>query len=130
MELHQVIHTLRNMKGLSQEEMAQLIPMSTSGYVKLEYGENNLVSDKLPRIAEILGVKLVDLMTMVDKNVVYLVNENSQFSANYYHSSDAVVLENEKLKLQVKYQQEIIQKLEREIEVLNTLVKYLEQKSS
>lgn len=130
MELHQVIRTLRNMKGLSQEEMAQLIPMSTSGYVKLEYGENNLVSDKLPRIAEILGVKLVDLMTMVDKNVVYLVNENSQFSANYYHSSDAVVLENEKLKLQVKYQQEIIQKLEREIEVLNTLVKHLEQKSS
>ncbi len=42
--------------------MASWLEISTSGYAKLERGESHLIHDKLPKIAEKLGVSLKGLM--------------------------------------------------------------------
>lgn len=127
MQLREIVRILRLTKNLTQEEMAKKIPMSTSGYIKLEQGENNLMSERLPRIAEIFGLNVVDLINMADKNIIYLVNENSQNSSNHYNSTESVITENEKLKLTIQHQAELLAKQEQQIVILQEYVELLKQ---
>lgn len=127
MQLRQIVRILRLTKNLTQEEMAKKIPMSTSGYIKLEQGENSLMSERLPRIAEIFGLNVVDLINMADKNIIYLVNENSQNSSNHYNSTESVITENEKLKLTIQHQAELLAKQEQQIIILQEYVELLKQ---
>lgn len=123
MAIHDTIRMLRVAKGWSLEEMAEKIPMSKSGYIKIEQGETALMSDKLLKISQILGIEIVDLIRLNEKGVICLISDNSQFSSNYYDSSSATILENEKLKLTIKHQQELLEQQKREIERLDNLLK-------
>ena len=50
------IKELRKQKGYSQKEMAEKLNISTSGYGKIEIGENVLSVERLQDICRILGV--------------------------------------------------------------------------
>lgn len=126
MAIHDTIRMLRVAKDWTLEEMADKIPMSRSGYVKIEQGESALMSDKLVRISEVLGIELVDLIRLNEKGIICLINDNSQFSSNYYDSSHATILENEKLKLQIQYQQQLLEQQQREINRLDSLLTILQ----
>lgn len=126
MAIHDTIRMLRVAKEWTLEEMADKIPMSRSGYVKIEQGESALMSDKLIRISEVLGIELVDLIRLNEKGIICLISDNSQFSSNYYGSSQATILENEKLKLQIQYQQQLLEQQQREIDRLDSLLKILQ----
>lgn len=126
MAIHDTIRMLRVAKDWTLEEMADKIPMSRSGYVKIEQGESALMSDKLIRISEVLGIELVDLIRLNEKGIICLINDNSQFSSNYYDSSHATILENEKLKLQIQYQQQLLEQQQREINRLDSLLTILQ----
>lgn len=56
------IRKTRELKGLSQEFMAQQIHVSLSAYSRLERNEIQLTIDKLIRIASALNVSLDDLL--------------------------------------------------------------------
>lgn len=127
MAIHDTIRMLRVAKEWTLEEMADKIPMSRSGYVKIEQGESALMSDKLIRISEILGIELVDLIRLNEKGIICLINDNSQFGSNYYGNSQATILENEKLKLQVQHQQQLLEQQKREIERLDKLITLLQK---
>lgn len=130
MAIHDTIRMLRVAKNWTLEEMAEKIPMSRSGYVKIEKGEVALMSDKLLRISEVLGIEIVDLIRLNEKGIICLINDNSQFSSNYYDCSHATMIENEKLKLTIKYQQDLLDQQAREIERLDALIKLLQTNKS
>ena len=45
MHLHEKISVFRTLKGLTQEQMAEKLNMSTTGYAKVERGETKLQTD-------------------------------------------------------------------------------------
>ncbi len=71
MGMHDKIRMMREFRQLSQEDMAEKMNMSPSGYAKIERGETRLQYDKLVQIAQIFNVSLSDLVDN-DKGVIIL----------------------------------------------------------
>lgn len=115
---------MREKNKLSQEEVAEKLNMSPSGYAKIERGETKLYLEKLEQIAQVFNIDMTDLIN--NKNICFLINENSQSSSNYYNSDDTLIIENEKLKISLSFQEKIIEQQKSEIALLkemNTLLK-------
>ncbi|HHF2275918.1 TPA: helix-turn-helix domain-containing protein, partial [Haemophilus influenzae] len=75
MGMHDKIRMMRELRQLSQEDMAEKMNMSPSGYAKIERGETRLQYDKLVQIAQIFNVSLSDLVDN-DKGVIFFMNKN------------------------------------------------------
>jgi ribonuclease T len=123
MSLNQKIRTLREQHLLSQEEMAEKMQMSLNGYAKIERGETKLRLDKLEKIAQIFSMDVVDLISLSDKNVCFMVSDN--LGSNYYNSE----MDNEvdKLKLIIAHKDEILEKQRNEIQALQKIISLLEE---
>jgi transcriptional regulator with XRE-family HTH domain len=80
MQLGEKITLMRTLKGLTQEEMAEKLSMSTTGYAKIERGETKLQNPRLEKIADVLGMELSDLLNFDTKNVF-------NFAENWTHSN-------------------------------------------
>lgn len=74
MNVHEKIKLMRETKEWSQEEMAEKLNMSVSGYSKIERGETNPHISKLEQIAQILGIDLIELISFGEKHV-YLITD-------------------------------------------------------
>ena len=118
---------VRELRDWSQEEMAQKLGMSTNGYAKIERGEVRLNIPKLEQIAAVLGIDVLDLMAINDKSIVYLVNENSTHSSNYYATSQELVHEVEKMKLMLAHKDELLAQQASEIKSLKMLIEMLQK---
>ena len=66
---------------------------------------------------------MIDLFSD-ERQSICLISENSQHSSNYYHSDNALILENEKLKLALTHKDELLAQKDEQITkiILNTLV--------
>lgn len=107
MEIHNKIRSIRKTQQWSQEEMAEKLGMAASSYAKIERGATKLNLDKLQKIAEVFNMDATELLSS-DKGLVLLVNENGDYSANYYSSNEAVITELEKAKTTIQYQQKLL----------------------
>lgn len=128
MGMHDKIRMMRELRQWSQEEMAEKMNMSPSGYAKIERGETRLQYDKLVQIAQIFNMNLSDLVDS-DKGVIFFMNENGDnTSANYYGTNDAIIFEIEKLKLQISHKDELLIQKEKELDILRKMITLLEKK--
>ena len=118
---HENIRILREANQWSQEEVAEKLAMSPSGYAKIERGEVKLYLDKLEQIANIFNVDVVDLLNSDKRNIYLLISENSHSSSNYYNSDSALMIENEKLKLSLSHQEKLIEQYCAEIALLKEM---------
>ncbi len=128
MKVNDKIRLVRETKNWSQEEMAGKLSMSTNGYAKIERGETRLNIPKLEQIANLFDMDLIELLSVSDKSVICLINENSEHSNNYYGGSQELIAELEKLKLSLLYKDELLSQKDDEIAVLKTLVETLQAK--
>lgn len=129
MELHEKIKTMRELKQWSQESMAEKLGMSVTGYAKIEQGKTRLSVDRLEKIAEIFDLNILELLSK-DKPLFLLVGDNSQnFGSNYYGSNEALILENEKLKLMLNYEKNLVEQKDNEINALKEIIQLLKQNS-
>ncbi|OOF65635.1 helix-turn-helix domain-containing protein [Rodentibacter sp. Ppn85] len=119
MSVQDKIRGLREQNRLSQEEMAERLNMSPSGYAKIERGETKLYLEKLEQIAQVFNLDITDLINT--KSICFLISENSQSSSNYYNSDEALIIENEKLKLSLSFQEQLIEQQKREIALLKEM---------
>ncbi|RDF10187.1 XRE family transcriptional regulator [Haemophilus paraphrohaemolyticus] len=127
MGMHDKIRMMREFRQLSQEDMAEKMNMSPSGYAKIERGETRLQYDKLVQIAQIFNMNLSEL---VDENrgIIFLLNENgNNTSTNYYGNNDSLIIEIEKLKLQLIHKDELLEQKEKELEMLRKMISLLEK---
>lgn len=107
MEIQNKIRSIRKTQQLSQEYMAEKLGIATSSYAKIERGTTKLSLDKLQKISEIFNMDTVELLS-ADRGLVLLVNENGDYSANYYSTNEAVLTELEKAKITIQYQQKLL----------------------
>lgn len=134
MVLNDKIRILREMKNWTQEEMAEKMQMSKSGYSKIERGQSKMTTEKLEQIAAIFDIDVMELLKNHNNGMVYLLSENSTQS-NYYGNSESLSHEIDKLKLMIAHQEEllkqkeiIIAQKETENALLKTLVETLQNK--
>ena len=60
----QRLQMLRLEKCLTQEQMGEKLNLSTSAYCKIEYGETDLTLTRLNKIAEVLNMSAVELISL------------------------------------------------------------------
>lgn len=125
--MHEKIRVLREINHLSQEEMAEKLNMSPSGYAKIERGETKLYLEKLEQIAQIFNLDIIELINTTDKNICFLINENSHLSSNYYGDNQKNMIENEKLKLAISFKEQLLEQKEKEINSLKEIISLLKK---
>jgi len=78
METNEKIKAFRKSKGWSQEEMAEKLKMSTSGYANIEQGKTDIQQSRLRQISKVLGIKLSELIDLEEKILqIFTGDENS-----------------------------------------------------
>ncbi|WP_304335123.1 helix-turn-helix domain-containing protein [Conchiformibius steedae] len=117
MDTHEKIRAMREQIQLSQEQMAEKMNMSQSGYAKIERGETRLHLEKLEQIAQIFNIDVLELVSDKDKTVSFAMNgtDYAQTGLNIYHyhnsnyyGNDVTAIEIDKLKLTLTHKEEII----------------------
>lgn len=67
MKLGEKIRVFRNLKGYSQEVMADGLGISTAGYGKIERNETEVTVTRLDQIASLLQVRTEDILSFDEK---------------------------------------------------------------
>lgn len=129
MKTNEKLRQLREMQDWTQEEMAEKMQMSASGYAKLERGDNNLNIERLEQIAQIFNIDIADL-TSQGKGIIFVVGGDygDNNSISHYGTTESIIQELEKTKLTLSHKEEIIDKLNEQIVDLRELVKLLKAK--
>lgn len=130
MNICEKIHFLRQLKGWSQEEIADKLEMSVNGYAKIERGETDLPLSRLEQIAKVLEIELVELFSFGEKNVFYVTGDNTlnnscnQFGNNVHSTANS---NEEKLKFQVEKLCLLVQQQNKEIDYLKEIINLLKK---
>ncbi|MBP3604253.1 MAG: helix-turn-helix transcriptional regulator [Lachnospiraceae bacterium] len=61
------IKTLRSVRELTQEQMAESLGISRQKYARIESGTNNITLEILSRIADVLDVTVSDITCVLDE---------------------------------------------------------------
>ena len=137
MKINEKIRQLREQHQLSQENMADKLGMSVTGYAKIERGEVRSNLSRLEQISEVFDIDICELLSFGENDKVYFNNSSheSTNSNNSNHFLFAVGNDNlekviQQLQLILSHKDEllaqkdkIINGLEREIELLRKLQK-------
>ncbi len=110
--------TLREMKRLSQNEMADLLAMSPAAYGRLERNETNANFEDLQRFSKVLDIPITDLLP----ELMTINNNNNQHQSglifgninNYYDSTTYT----KELEHQVKLLEQEVASLRRQLDAL------------
>jgi len=119
MELSEKIKIMRDMNHWTQEDVAEKLGMSTTGYAKIEHGKTNLTVDKLKQIAQIFHIDIVELISSQDKSFFFTIGDHSNNGCSF-GSNSILAMENEKLKLLLDAKENEIIALKEIIELLKT----------
>ncbi len=126
MEVHEKIRFLREAKNWSQEDMAEKLNMSISGYSKIERGATKAYIPKMQKIAEVLDVDLIELIPLTGGNV-YLNSNHANNDNHIVGSSHELAFENQKQKLIIELKDKELALQQREIENMKKQILQLEE---
>lgn len=133
MKVNEKIRLLREEKQWSQEDMAEKLNMSVTGYAKIERGESNSTMPRLEQISEVFGLDLCDFFMYGEegKFVFQHSGNNLQYSCISLGSGNAE-LENQiqHLQLLVAHKEQIITMQQEKLKLLEDMVAILKQQSA
>ena len=132
MRINEKIRQLREQHQLSQENMADKLGMSVTGYGKIERGEVRSNLSRLEQISEVFDMDICELLSFGENDKVYFNNtvSDSNHSNNFLFAVGNDNLEKviQQLQLMLNYKDEllaqkdkIINGLEREVDLLRKL---------
>lgn len=138
MAVHEKIKFIRQLKGWSQEDMAEKLAMSVNGYGSIERGETNVNISRLEQIAQVFGVELSQLVALNDKNIFYMSGTNSTGQlnqdncvSNYYGADEQgqyLQQEIDRLKITLDFKDKELVLKDKEISNLQKIISLLESK--
>ena len=128
MQIHENIKFIRQLKGWSQEEMADKLGMSLNGYGSIERGETDVQLSRLENIASVFELNLLQLLGLNEKNIFNSTGENSTQNQYWYNNSsetekdlkyklDESILQNEQYQKEIAYLKQEIAYLKEIIEL-------------
>lgn len=124
METHEKIRLIRELNKWSQEEMAEKLAMSASGYAKIERGETQLSLPRLEQLAAVFKIDMWDLLKSNHGGMILQINDVDTNSGEFaIYTSHDKSLELELLKQELKYCKEMLIQKDKEIELLRKLTK-------
>ncbi|UXZ04680.1 helix-turn-helix domain-containing protein [Moraxella nasicaprae] len=121
MQTHDKIRQLRELKKITQEEFAEQLAMSPSGYSKIERGESKLNLDKLQKIADLLAVSIVDLLP-TEGNIIHHLNGAVNFQGTYHQYTGNNQDEIARLQLIIDHQKELLIQKEKELAIKDEML--------
>jgi len=124
MKINEKIKRIRELKGWSQEQMAEKLNMSISGYANIERGETNVQFSRLEQISKILEIKLSELIDLDEKNIqIFLLQGNGNIENHLItiQSSDT------HLKHELEKAHLLLQERNKEINYLKQQVEHLKE---
>lgn len=130
MDIGEKVRKVRELKQLSQEEMAHKLHMTPNNYAKLERGEIKMRVERLEQIANIFNMDAGDLLSLDKKNFIYIIdNEIGNLSANndMYNFQDLTEILAQKDKL-IEQQAQQIEQQAQQIKFLSDLLLSLQNK--
>jgi transcriptional regulator with XRE-family HTH domain len=74
------IRKIRELQDLTQDNMATQLVIKQAAYSKIERGETDISYSTLKKIAELLGIDVVSLLTFDSGLVIHKIAENQQGS--------------------------------------------------
>ncbi|MEZ5671247.1 MAG: helix-turn-helix transcriptional regulator [Thiotrichaceae bacterium] len=131
MRLHEKIRSMRQQQGWSQEQMADKLNMSVSGYAHIERGETDVQLSRLEQIAKVFGMDLLELLNFGEKNIVCFAGDNnSQHIWQILDSknSQEIAHELEKCRLLNVQKDMLLEQKDNEINYLRDLIQKLTKK--
>lgn len=128
MESFEKIKIMREMNQWTQEDVAEKLGMSTTGYAKIERGQTNVSVEKLKQIAQIFNLNVAQLLDDDDKFVICSIGDNHSNYNNYFGMNERLVAENEKHKLELDYKDQLIAQKDAEIIALKEVIELLKAK--
>lgn len=120
MEIGTKVKKLRELKNFTQEFMANALEMTPSGYGKIERNETEVSYQKLEKIADILGIKVEDIINF---NESFIFNVMHNQTGNGYVVNHISTSDNEK-----KLYEQIIAQQKEEIISLRKIIEKLQEK--
>lgn len=138
MTIQDNIRCVREQQNLTQENMAEQLNMTTSGYAKIERGETQLKFEKLEKIAQIFNMDIIEFLELNKSGdvVIQLPNNTGEnATANYFlNANEKLSSEIEKLNLKLEHQaqllankDEIINEKDKQIQALNDVIVLLKE---
>ena len=133
MKINEKIRFIRELKGWSQEEMAEKLNMSLSGYANIERGETNIQFSRLEQISKILDIKLSELIDLEDRNFQLILagdennGSNQLISINISSERKELQHQLEKAQLKIEHQQQEISYLNGEITYLKEIIELMKK---
>lgn len=131
MKSHEKIKLMREMKHWTQEDVAEKLNMSITGYAKIERGQTNVSVERLKQIATIFNLNIEELLDDAGTPVICSIgnvgNNHSNYT-NYFGMNEALVAENQRQKLELEYKDQLLQQKENEIMALKKVIELLENK--
>lgn len=122
MHLHEKVSFFRTLKGLTQEQMAEKLGMSTTGYSKIERGETKLQTDRLEKIVAVLGMELKDFVSFNEKMVF-----NTSFHDQCLHTQNLSINLSRELEYELEKLRLIVQQKDAENVLLREQINQLKE---
>jgi transcriptional regulator with XRE-family HTH domain len=88
------LQAIREERKINQDEMAELLSMSSSSYGRLERGDSSIPFEELNRISKVLSVPIQDLLPEIFS--IYNNNNTNQSGLifgdiyNFYNSNEVI----------------------------------------
>lgn len=120
MNVSDKIRFMRQLKGWSQEQMAEKLEMSPNGYANIERGETDVRLSRLEQIAEIFGIGLTELMSFGERSILYYCGDN-----NTINNLQTLNASPETLLMELQKHQILLQEKDKEIKYLKEIISLL-----
>lgn len=121
MNVRDKIRFIRQLKGWSQEEVAEKLEMSINGYANIERGETDVQISRLEQIAKIFGIDLTELMSFGERNIICFLGDNNQ------HVLQTLNMSPEALLMELQKCQVLLQERDKEIQYLKEIISLLKK---
>lgn len=108
------IKTIRELRGFSQEYLADQLGIAQNTYSKIETGQTRLNADTLKKIAQLLGVSPVDILS--NQPVIINFESGSHLQKNP---------RNDHYTFQKEFVDRLVESKEKEIEYLKEIISAL-----
>ncbi len=123
MSVHEKIRLVRRAKGLTLEEVAHQLGMSTNGYGDIERGATDINLSRLEQISQLFGMELSELIDLNEKNVFnFLGPQNTGIGTLNHCNISSGSSEQLQLKFGFEKQQLIIEQQTQEITYLKKII--------
>ncbi len=125
MNVSDKIRFMRQLKGWSQEEMAEKLEMSPNGYANIERGETDVRFSRLEQIADVFGTNLTDLMSFGERSILYYCGDNNTIT-----NQQTLNTLPESLTIELQKHQILLEQKDKEIQYLKEIISLLKKPSA